>query len=78
MPSPRKKRSTGCPVAFALDTFGDRWSLLIMRDLMIERLETYSDLLAADERIATNVLADRLSEMETVPCTSLVTTRLRS
>lgn len=64
MPSPGKSRATGCPIAFALDIFGDRWSLLIMRDLMIGRLETYSELLAADERIATNVLADRLVEME--------------
>ena len=64
MPGPGKKRSSGCPVAFALDTFGDRWSLLIMRDLMVARLETYSELLAADERIATNVLADRLASLE--------------
>ena len=64
MPGPGKKRSSGCPVAFALDTFGDRWSLLIMRDLMVARLETYSELLAADERIATNVLADRLAALE--------------
>ena len=64
MPSPGKKRATGCPIAFALDTFGDRWSLIIMRGLMIMGLKTYSEFLAADERIATNVLADRLAEME--------------
>lgn len=64
MPSPGKKRATGCPVAFALDTFGDRWSLLIIRDLILKGAETYGEFLGAAEGIATNVLADRLRDLE--------------
>jgi len=64
MPRPDKKRDTGCPVAFALDTFGDRWSLLVIRDLLLKGRETYGDFLAGGEGIATNVLADRLKELE--------------
>lgn len=64
MPGPDKKRDTGCPIAFALDTFGDRWSLVVVRDLLIMGRETYGQLLEADEGIATNILADRLKELE--------------
>lgn len=64
MPHPVKKRHTGCPVAFALDTFGDRWSLLIIRDIVLKGSKTYGEFLGASEGIATNVLADRLKELE--------------
>ena len=59
-----KKRNTGCPVAFALDTFGDRWSLLVIRDMILKGHKAYGEFLAASEGIATNVLADRLRELE--------------
>ena len=64
MPSLEKKRDTGCPVAFALDTFGDRWSLLVIRDLLLKGRETYGEFLGSGEGIATNVLADRLKALE--------------
>lgn len=64
MPGNDKKRNTGCPVAFALDTFGDRWSLIIIRDILLKGVRTYSELLKADEGIATNILANRLKEFE--------------
>lgn len=64
MPNPGKKRNTGCPVAFALDTFGDRWTLVIIRDIMMRGKETYGEFLESDESIATNVLADRLKHLE--------------
>lgn len=64
MASPDKKRGTGCPVAFALDTFGDRWSLLIIRDMVLRGFKTYGAFLGAREGIATNVLADRLRSLE--------------
>jgi DNA-binding HxlR family transcriptional regulator len=64
MPSKDKKRNTGCPVAFALDTFGDRWSLLVIRDIVLKGAKTYGEFLQANEGIATNVLADRLRELE--------------
>jgi len=56
------RRST-CPAACALDIAGDRWTLLIVRDLLRQR-DTYSKLAAGDEGIPTNILADRLKKME--------------
>ncbi len=64
MPAPGKFRGTGCPIAFALDTFGDRWTLLIMRDMMMMGHRTYGEFLGAKEKIATNILADRLKFLE--------------
>jgi DNA-binding HxlR family transcriptional regulator len=61
-----KIRNTGCPVAFALDIFGDRWSLVIIRDLLIKKFKTYGELLNCDEKIATNILSDRLKTLEQV------------
>ncbi|ABQ06116.1 winged helix-turn-helix transcriptional regulator [Flavobacterium johnsoniae] len=58
-----KKRS-GCPVSSSLDLFGDKWSLLIVRDLMYYKKCTYGDFLKSDEKIATNILAARLSTLE--------------
>ena len=60
-----KKRRSRCPVTFALDRFGDKWSLLIVRDLMFLGKETYGDFLESGEGIATNILADRLKCLET-------------
>ena len=56
------KRST-CPAACALDIAGDKWTLLVVRDLLRGR-HTFKELLAADEGIPTNILADRLKKME--------------
>jgi len=57
-----KKRSS-CPGACALDLVGDKWTLLVVRDLLRGR-HTFKALLAADEGIPTNILADRLRKME--------------
>jgi len=59
-----KKRDTGCPVTYGLDTFGDRWSLLIIREMMILGKRTYSEFLEADEGIASNILIARLKHLE--------------
>jgi len=56
------RRST-CPAACALDLAGDKWTLLIVRDLLRGR-DTYGKLAASDEGIPTNILADRLRKME--------------
>ncbi len=64
MTNPAKKRQTGCPVAFGLDIFGDRWSLLVIRDLMLNNRKTYREFLEAGEGVATNILADRLKHLE--------------
>ncbi len=64
MPGRRKKRDTGCPFAYALDVFGDRWSLLIIRDMLLQGFRTYGQFLSSGEGIATNILADRLAHLE--------------
>ena len=58
-----RKRRSDCPINAALEVLGDRWSLLIVRDLMLCGDRTYKDFLAADERIASNILADRLKKL---------------
>ena len=59
-----KSTRSECPVSFALDLFGDKWSLLIVRDLFLKGRQRYQDLLNSGERIATNILADRLARLE--------------
>ena len=49
-----------CPISSSLDLLGDKWSLLIIRDLIIHGPRTYSQLLKSPERISTNILASRL------------------
>jgi len=59
-----KKRSD-CPISSSLDIWGDKWSLLIVRDLVFAKQCTYGDFLKSDEKIATNILASRLQMLET-------------
>ncbi len=54
---------SGCPIANALDLLGDRWTLLIVRDLIFERRREFGEFLGAGEGIATNILADRLARL---------------
>jgi DNA-binding HxlR family transcriptional regulator len=65
MRNENKNRQSGCPIAFGLDTFGDRWSLLVIREIMVKGKKTYGEFLEADEGISTNILADRLKHLET-------------
>ena len=58
------KPRSNCPVNFGLETFGDKWSLLIIRDIVFWGKKTYGDFLRSDEGIATNILASRLSQLE--------------
>lgn len=53
-----------CPISYALEIFGDRWTLLVLRDLMLNSRRRYKELLACPEGIATNILADRLKRLE--------------
>jgi DNA-binding HxlR family transcriptional regulator len=62
----RTERRSDCPINFAVQTFGDAWSLIILRDLMFTERRTYSDFLAAEEGIATNILAARLEYLQRV------------
>ncbi len=61
---PVAKRRSGCPVSISLEILGDRWSLLIIRDLMVRGYKTFKQFQQSGEGIATNVLADRLRKLE--------------
>ncbi|ODR97250.1 transcriptional regulator [Methyloceanibacter stevinii] len=54
---------SGCPIAMTLDIVGDRWTLVILRDLLMGK-RRFSQFLESPERVATNVLTDRLALME--------------
>ena len=60
----KAKRRSDCPISTSLDIWGDKWSLLIIRDLMYGSGCTYSDFLKSPEKIATNILASRLKTLE--------------
>ncbi len=57
-------RRSGCPISIALETLGDAWSLLIVRDLMFKERRNYNEFLQGGEGIASNILADRLRKLE--------------
>jgi DNA-binding HxlR family transcriptional regulator len=61
----KSTRRSGCPVSVALEVFGDTWSLLIVRDLMVRGYQTFKEFHEAGEGMATNILADRLQKLET-------------
>ena len=54
-------RRSGCPISYTLDIFGDKWTMLIIRDLLLFGKDSFSEFLCSDEKIATNILTDRLS-----------------
>ncbi|MBL7771242.1 MAG: helix-turn-helix transcriptional regulator [Chitinophagaceae bacterium] len=60
----KDKKRSDCPISCSLDIFGDKWSLLIIRDMMFANKSTYGDFLKSAEGIATNILASRLQSLE--------------
>ena len=58
------KRRSGCPLNASVEMLGDRWSLLIIRDMMLRGFHSYKEFLESYEGIATNILADRLRRLE--------------
>ena len=60
----KSKRRSGCPVSISLEILGDRWSLLIIRDLMVRGFRTFKEFQGSTEGIATNILTDRLHKLE--------------
>jgi len=65
--SPKKagpKRRSGCPLNASVEMLGDRWSLLIIRDMMLQGFRSYKEFLECYEGIATNILADRLRKLQ--------------
>jgi DNA-binding HxlR family transcriptional regulator len=61
---PSPKRRSGCPLNASVEMLGDRWSLLIIRDMMLRGFRSYKEFLESYEGIATNILADRLRKLE--------------
>ena len=65
-----KSNNTGfrseCPISSALDILGDKWTLLIIRDMAMRQKKTYSDFADSSEGIASNILADRLKRLESM------------
>src|SRR5258708_3488500 len=59
-----QQRRSYCPINCALETFGDTWSLLIVRDIVYFGKKTYGEFLESEEGIATNILASRLVQLE--------------
>src|SRR5215470_19279453 len=57
-------RRSDCPINFALETFGDPWSLLVVRDIVFFGKKTYGEFLGSAESISTNILATRLASLE--------------
>ncbi|AXN34232.1 MULTISPECIES: winged helix-turn-helix transcriptional regulator [Vibrio] len=60
----KTKEWSGCPVRFGMSQFGDKWSFLILRDLMFKGKHYYQEFLEAGEGISTNILASRLADLE--------------
>src|SRR5215469_18091772 len=58
------KRRSECPLNASVEILGDRWSLLIIRDMMLRGFRSYKEFLGSYEKIATNILADRLRRLE--------------
>lgn len=59
-PQPR----SGCPICVSLEQFGDRWSLLLIRDMMVRGYRTFGEFLNSGEGISTNILASRLRSLQ--------------
>ncbi len=55
-----------CPINFTLDHFGDKWSLLIIRDLMFKGKRHYNEFFDSEEKVSTSVLGDRLKMLESL------------
>ena len=60
----KNKFRSGCPIASALDIVGDKWSLLIIRDMLIKHKKTFKGISDSDERIAPSILSTRLKLLE--------------
>src|SRR5579863_5041771 len=58
------KQRSGCPLNASVEMLGDRWSLLVVRDIMIRGFHTFNEFLHSDEKIASNILTDRLRRLE--------------
>lgn len=60
----KKEFRSGCPISSALDVVGDKWSLLIIRDMLIKHKKTFKDFSESDESVAPSILSARLKLLE--------------
>jgi len=59
-----QKLRSSCPINFALELLGDKWTLLIIRDLLFKEKTSFLEFCKSDEKISTNILSDRLRKLE--------------
>lgn len=64
MSMPHKLRRSACPITYTIDIIGDRWAMLIVRDIILTEKFYFGDFANSEEGIATNVLANRLKRLE--------------
>lgn len=57
-------RRSNCPIACALDVVGDKWTLLVLRDMVLMKKSRFEEFLESSERISSNILTDRLHKLE--------------
>ena len=60
----KKKFRSGCPISSTLDVVGDKWSLLIIRDMLVKHKKTFKEISNSDEKIAPSILSARLKLLE--------------
>jgi len=58
------KARSDCSICYALDIFGDKWTLLILRDMIFEGKSSFSEFRNSEEKIASNILTDRLKTLD--------------
>jgi DNA-binding HxlR family transcriptional regulator len=61
---PDQTKRSSCPVSCALDILGDKWTLLVIRDILFMQKRYFQDFLESPEKIASNILSDRLKKLE--------------
>jgi DNA-binding HxlR family transcriptional regulator len=61
----KKEFRSGCPISSTLDVVGDKWSLLIIRDMLVKHKKTFKEISDSNERIAPSILSSRLKLLET-------------
>lgn len=59
-----KNQRSHCGISCALDVLGDKWTLIVVRDIELLHKKTFKEFVASSERVATNILADRLKKLE--------------
>jgi DNA-binding HxlR family transcriptional regulator len=64
MSSKSRHEKSQCPISYSLDLFGDKWTLLVLRDVILHGKSRFAEFQSSDEKIASNILSDRLRRLE--------------